>query len=145
MPEAASQSLAVLFCVRRQDPSAVRTKRPVPDTCNLGIAQGGDQLARGRIPEPGGCVRASREDPSTIRTERRIVDPCWMVKGNDQLARSRIPELGGFVEACRQDPSTVRTERRVLERYPDRGLDRSPLWTKEARCLPETASQSSAL
>ena len=44
LPEAASQSLAVSV-VRRQDPSAVRTKRPVPETCHLGIGQGNDELA----------------------------------------------------------------------------------------------------
>src|SRR5258705_12576746 len=81
--------------VRRQDPSAVRTKRPVDDTCNLGIGQGGDQLARSRIPELGGCIPARREDPSTIRTERRVGDLRLMVKGGDKLARGGRPELGG--------------------------------------------------
>src|SRR6516164_8642019 len=59
IPEACS---ATFIC--RQDPSAARTKRPVPETCNLGIGQGSDQLALGRIPEFGGFVPASREDPS---------------------------------------------------------------------------------
>ena len=65
-----------IIYARRQDPSAVRTKRPVQDIYNLGIGQGGDKLARGRIPELGGCIPARRQDPSTIRTERRVVDPC---------------------------------------------------------------------
>ncbi len=76
----------------------------------------GDELARGRIPELGGFVRARRQDPSAIRTKRRAVDPILMSKGGDQLARGRIPELGGFVRARRQDPSTVRTKLRARRR-----------------------------
>ena len=48
-----------VICARRQDPSAVRTKRPVHDTYILGIGQGGDKLARGRIPELDGCYPSS--------------------------------------------------------------------------------------
>ena len=78
------------------------------------MVKGGDELARGRIPELGGLVRARRQDPSTVRTKRRVLDATLMGKGGDQLARGRIPELGSFVPACRQDPSTVRTKRRVV-------------------------------
>ena len=63
------------------------------------MGKGGDELARGRIPELGGFVRARRQDPSTIRTKRRVVDTILMVKGGDELARGRIPELGGFVRS----------------------------------------------
>ena len=82
--------------------------RPHPD------GQRRRQLARGRIPELGGVVRARRQDPSTVRTKRRVLETILMGKGGDELARGRIPELGGFVRACRQDPSTVRTKRRVV-------------------------------
>ena len=78
------------------------------------MVKGGDELARGRIPELGGLVRARRQDPSAVRTKRRVVDATLMVKGGDELARGRIPELGSFVSACRQDPSTVRTKRHIL-------------------------------
>ena len=61
------------------------------------MVKGGDELARGRIPELGGVVRACRQDPSTVRTKRRVVNDILMVKGGDELARGRIPELGGFV------------------------------------------------
>ena len=61
------------------------------------MVKGGDQLARGRIPELGGFVRARRQDPSAVRTKRRVDDLILMGKGGDQLARARIPELGGFV------------------------------------------------
>ena len=76
------------------------------------MVKGGDQLARGRIPEFGGVVCARRQDPSAVRTKRPVVDTSLMGKGGDQLARGRIPELGGFVRARCQDPSTVRTKRR---------------------------------
>ena len=73
LPEAASQSLAVLSAACRQDPSTVRTKRRVVNPILMG--KGGDELARGRIPELGGFVRARRQDPSTVRTKRRVVRP----------------------------------------------------------------------
>src|SRR5258708_12887195 len=79
--------------IRRQDPSAVRTKRPVDDAFILRIGQGGDQLARSRTPELGGSIPARREDPSTIRTEPRVLDHVLMVKGGDHLAGGRVPDL----------------------------------------------------
>src|SRR5271165_500144 len=78
------------------------------------MGKGGEELARGRIPELGGLVRACRQDPSTVRTKRHILNSILMGKGGEELARGRIPELGGFVRACRQDPSTVRTKRHIL-------------------------------
>ena len=85
------------------------------------MVKGGDELARGRIPELGGFVCACRQDPSTVRTKRpwRSLDQSvarWRPKrrADAAYARGRIPELGGFVCACRQDPSAVRTKRRVL-------------------------------
>ena len=44
------------------------------------MLKGGDELARGRIPELGGLVRACRQDPSTVRTKRRVLDTHLMVK-----------------------------------------------------------------
>ena len=52
LPEAASQSLAVCIRARRQDSSTVRTKRRVKETGSW-MFKGGDELARGRIPELG--------------------------------------------------------------------------------------------
>ena len=43
LPEAASQSLAVLSAARRQDPRTVRTKRRVVD--HVLMVKGGDELA----------------------------------------------------------------------------------------------------
>ena len=78
LPEAASQSLAVLsaLAVRIRVPSG--TKRRVLDL--ILMVKGGDQLARGRIPELGGFVRACRQDPSAVRTKRRVVDRILMVQ-----------------------------------------------------------------
>ena len=36
------------------------------------MVKGGDELARGRIPELGGFVPARRQDPSTVRAKRRV-------------------------------------------------------------------------
>src|SRR5260370_401826 len=80
------------------------------------MVKGGDELARGRVPELGGVLRAGRQDPSTVRTERRVPDFILMGKGGDELARGRIPELGGFVPACGQDASAVGTKRHILNR-----------------------------
>ena len=38
------------------------------------MSKGGDELARGRIPELGGFVQARRQDPSAIWAKHRIVD-----------------------------------------------------------------------
>ena len=93
MPEAASQSLAVLslLAVRIRAPSGLNAT----SSDLILMVKGGDELARGRIPELGGFVRARRQDPSTVRTERRVADLILMSKGGDELARGRIPELGG--------------------------------------------------
>ena len=65
------------------------------------MVKGGDELARGRVPELGGVVRARRQNPSAVWAKRRVPDDALMGKGGDQFARSRIPELGGVVRACR--------------------------------------------
>ena len=97
LPEAASQSLAVLsaLAVRIRAPSGLNA------ACvnSILMGKGGDELARGRIPELGGLVRARRQDPSTVRTKRRMIETILMGKGGDELARGRIPELGGFVRS----------------------------------------------
>ena len=71
-PEAASQSLAVLSQLAVRIRAPFGTKRRLPDT--ILMVKGGDELARGRIPELGGVVRARRQDPSTVRTKRRVLD-----------------------------------------------------------------------
>ena len=38
------------------------------------MVKGGDELARGRIPELGGVVSACSQDPSTVRTEPRMIE-----------------------------------------------------------------------
>src|SRR5580700_9621617 len=67
---------------RRQDPSAIRTKRRGVDF--ILMAKGGDQFSRGRIPKPGSFVRTRRQDPSTVRTEDRVVDHIPIGKGGDE-------------------------------------------------------------
>ena len=60
LPEAASQSLAVLsaLAVRIRAPSGLNA------ACvdRILMVKGGDELARSRIPELGGLVRARRQD-----------------------------------------------------------------------------------
>ncbi len=63
---------------RRQNPSAVWTKRRVVHTRLMGKC--GDELAGGHIPELRGFVRARRQDPSAIRTEHCVVDLTLMGK-----------------------------------------------------------------
>ena len=65
------------------------------------MGKGGDEFARGRIPELGTVIRARRQDPSTVRAKNRrppkkLADRT-MGKGSDELARGHIPELVGFV------------------------------------------------
>ena len=93
MPEAASQSLAVLsaLAVRIRAPSGLNAA----SIDRILVVKGGDELARGRIPELGGFVHARCQNPGTVRTKCRIVDRILVVKGGDELARGRIPELGG--------------------------------------------------
>src|ERR1700745_398164 len=47
------------------------------------MLKGGDELARGRIPELSSVVCACRQDPSAVRTERRAYDLTLMVKRGD--------------------------------------------------------------
>src|SRR5260221_663494 len=77
------------------------------------MVEGGNKLARGRIPELGTVIRACCQDPRTVWAKSCLSDNLLMGKGGDECSRSRIPELGGVVRACRQDPSTVRTKRGV--------------------------------
>ena len=101
------------------------------------MVKGGDELARGRVPELGGFIRARRENPSAVWAECSVVDLILMGKGSEQLARGRIPELGAVIRARRQDPSTVRTKCSVLN---------ATLMVKDkAMSLPEAASQSLAV
>ena len=65
------------------------------------MGEGGDELARGRIPEFRGLVRARRQEASTVRTKCCMPDTILMGKGGEELARGRIPELGGVVRARR--------------------------------------------
>jgi len=68
------------------------------------VAKGGDELAGGHIPKPGGSVFACRRDPCTIGAERSVINISLMFKGGDELAGSRLPKFGGSVRARRQDP-----------------------------------------
>ena len=72
LPEAASQSLAVLsaLAVRIRAPSGLNAARQHTTL----MVKGGDELARGRIPELGSFVPACRQDPSTVRTKRRALN-----------------------------------------------------------------------
>ena len=51
-----------IVCARREDPSAVRTKRCAVDTSLM--LKGGYELARGRIPKLGTVIRARRKNAS---------------------------------------------------------------------------------
>ena len=66
------------------------------------MGKGGDELARDRIPELGGFVRARCQDPSAIRTKCHACNLTLMSKRGDELARGRIPELAQF---CPRLPS----------------------------------------
>src|SRR6266403_537625 len=101
LPDAASQSLAVLFL------PAVRTKSRAVDL--IPMVKGGEELAGGRIPELGAMIRACRQNSSAVRTKRRVVDLILVLKGGEELARGRIPELSARIRACRQNPSAIRT------------------------------------
>ena len=68
------------------------------------MVKGGDQLARGGIPEFRSLIRTRRQDPSTIWTKRSVVDPILMGEGGYQLARGCPPELGAVIRAHGQDP-----------------------------------------
>ena len=74
LPEPASQSLAVLsaLAVRIRAPSGLNA---ACQTQTL-MSEGGDELARSRIPEFGSFVPACRQDSSTVRTKRRLGGPC---------------------------------------------------------------------
>ena len=63
---------------RRQDPSAIRTKRCLIE--RILMVERGDEFARSRIPEFGGFVRAPRQDLGTVGTKRRVGDLILMVK-----------------------------------------------------------------
>src|SRR5262249_15626545 len=82
-----------------------------PDMTKMG--EGGDKLARGRIPELRYFSWFRREDTIAARTKRSVPDTLklGMGQGSEELARGRIPELGGFIRCCRQGPSTLRTKR----------------------------------
>ena len=64
------------------------------------MGKGNDELARGRVPELGGFIRARRENPSAVRTECSVADLILMVKGGHKLARGRIPELGTVIRVA---------------------------------------------
>ena len=74
LPEAASQSLAVLslLAVRIRAPSGLNSA----SVDLVLMTKRDDQLAGGRIPELGGFVSACRQDPSAVRTKNRAVDLC---------------------------------------------------------------------
>jgi hypothetical protein len=48
--------------------------------------KGGNELARGRIPELGGSIPARREDPSTIRAKSHVGSVKLIGKGGEQLS-----------------------------------------------------------
>src|SRR5258708_6750931 len=104
---------AVIVRACCQNLSAVGTERRVKGPTQT--VKGGDELARGRVPEVGAVVRACRQNPRTVGTKRAVPDPILMVKGGDELARGSVPELSSVIRACRQDPSTVRTKRGVQD------------------------------
>ena len=77
------------------------------------MVEGGNKLARGRIPELGAVIRARCQDPRTVWAKCCPSDNVLVGKGGDEDPRSGIPELGAVVRACCQDSSTIRTKRRA--------------------------------
>src|ERR1700730_7896817 len=106
-----SERDAVMVRACCQDLSAVGTERRVKGPTQT--VKGGDELARGWVPEVSAVIRACRQDPSAVRTKRRVLNGILMVKRGNGFARSCIPKLGGLVLACCQDSNTVRTEGRL--------------------------------
>ena len=75
----------------RENSSAVRTELRVVDL--IPMAKGGEEVARGRIPELGAMIRACRKNPSAVRTKSRVVDLILMVKRGLNVSRKVLPEL----------------------------------------------------
>ena len=90
LPEATSQSLAVLIApaVRIRAPSGLNAR-----AVTTLMGKGGDELARGRIPEFGGFVCARRQNFEPVRTKRPLPDPTRIVKGGDELPESASQSL----------------------------------------------------
>ena len=65
---------------------------------NTLMGKGGDQLARGRVPELGSFVPACRQDPSTIRTKHRPTDSILMGKGGDERRQHLFTMNDEFLE-----------------------------------------------
>src|SRR6516225_5562304 len=97
LPEAASQSLAVLSRAGRQNPSTIRAKHRVIET--ILMRKRGDGPPRHWSPELGGIVPTYRQDPCTIRTKRTVRHLILMGKRGDEFSGGRIPQLSGFVPA----------------------------------------------
>ncbi len=64
------------------------------------MVEGGNKLARRRIPELGAVIRACGQDPRTVWAKCCLTDNVLVGKGGDEGPRSGIPELGVVVRAC---------------------------------------------
>ncbi len=91
MPEAASQSLAVLSALAVRIRVTVGTKRRIGDP--ILMVKRADQLPGGRIPKLGGFVCAPRQDPSAVPTERRAIETILMRKRGDGFATRPLPRV----------------------------------------------------
>ena len=87
----------VIFPASCQNLSAVGTERRVKGPTQT--VKGGEELARGRVPEVSAVIRACCQNLSAVGTERRVKGPTQTVKGGDELARSSIPERG-TIDPC---------------------------------------------
>src|SRR5258708_6396227 len=102
---------AVIVRACCQNLSAVGTERRVKGPTQT--VKGGDELARGGVPEVGAVIRACCQDPRTVWAKCCSSDNVLVSKGGDEGPRRGIPELGGMVRACCQDTSAIRTKRRA--------------------------------
>src|SRR6516225_9998195 len=79
-----SERSAIIFRACCQNLSAVRTKRRVKGRTQM--VKGGDELARGWVPEVGAMIRACRQDASAVRAKHRVLNSILMDKGGYWLA-----------------------------------------------------------
>src|ERR1700747_3026550 len=93
-----SERSAVMVRACCQDLSAVRAERRMKRPTQM--VKGGDELARGRVPEVSAVIRACRQHPGAVRTKRRVLNSILILKRGNGFVRSRIPKLGGLVLAC---------------------------------------------
>ena len=100
------------------------------------MVKGGDELARGRIPEVSAMIRACRQDASAVSTEHRVLNGILMVKGGNGFgeAASQSLEVLSLLAVTIRAPSGLKAACKT-----------SFEWLNETRSFPEAVSQSLAV